>query len=165
MILTKEQIKLLGLDLPEGSEVALDIKLPESKKWNPSPIEHGYYIETVGAVDIYVQEVSGYHPNYQSDIGNLFKERNDAISAKNDIISYLRILAWLKENDDGWVADWNNIDQKKYFINYSYYEENWNKTFVSTLKSPCVVYMSEENAIKLCDLINSGIVDLFLSED
>lgn len=74
-------------------------------------------------------------------------------------------MAWLKENDDGWVANWNNIDQKKYFINYSSYEESWNKNFISTLKSPCVVYMSEENAIKLRDLINSGVVDLFLIED
>lgn len=165
MKLTSEQIKLLGLKLPSGSEVTLDIKLPEIKKWNPAKLEHGYFIETVGLKDIHTQEVSNYDPYYDSEIGNLFPTRDLAKKAIKDIVAYLRISAWLRENDDGWVADWNTYTQVKYWINFDELGCCWGVAPARWTRSPCTVYMSEANALKLCDLANNGVVDVFGDQD
>jgi hypothetical protein len=163
MTLTQEQIKmlvLLGLDLPVGAEVTLNVTLPEIKKWSPARLDHGYFIETCGLNDIAAREVSNYDPYYHSEIGNLFKEKNDALTAINDIESYLRLSAWLRENDDGWRADWKTYSDKKYFIYYNFGFQRWQYTYISHNKTPGVVYMSQCNAEKLCTLINDGVVDI-----
>jgi hypothetical protein len=165
MKLTSEQIKLLGLNLPSGSEVTLDIKLPEIKKWNPAKLEHGYFIETVGLKDIHVQEVSNYDPYYDSEIGNLFPTRDLAKKAIKDIVAYLRISAWLCENDDGWVANWLSMGQEKYSVFLDEIRNCWIVGSVTIRQTPSVVYMSEANALKLCDLANNGIVDIFGNQD
>ena len=76
----------------------------------------------------------------------------------------VRVLArqfqWLQENQDGWVADWSNHDQIKFYVYYRYDTKDWfmGKTF--KFKDINTVYMSHTNAKKLVELLNSGEVVL-----
>ena len=91
--------------------------------------------------------------------GMKYKTKNQAENAAKALRSYARQLAWLAENDDGWVADWSDAYQGKYQI---YIENNGNKinthrNFID--RSIGIIYMSESNAIKLAQLMNDGIVE------
>ena len=91
--------------------------------------------------------------------GMKYKTKNQAENAAKALRSYARQLAWLAENDDGWVADWNDYKQNKYFVGYNHYHQkitrcnSYNTQFINT------IYMSETNASKLAQLMNDGIVE------
>ena len=91
--------------------------------------------------------------------GMKYKTKNQAENAAKALRSYARQLAWLAENDDGWVADWSDAYQGKYQI---YIENNGNKinthrNFID--RSIGLIYMSQANATKLAQLMNDGIVE------
>lgn len=91
--------------------------------------------------------------------GMKYKTQSQADSAAKQLRAYARQLAWLAENDDGWVADWSNSKQGKYYI---YIEHNSNKVTIDrnfTDQSIGLIFMSEQNAIKLAQLMNNGIVE------
>lgn len=90
-----------------------------------------------------------------------YKTQSQAEQAAKALRSYARQLAWLAENDDGWVADWNDSQQLKYYI-YTAHSSSSNKitTYTNfTDQSFGIIYMSESNATKLAQLMNDGIVE------
>lgn len=108
------------------------------------------------ATHIIFYDGSKYYVKDSSN-GLQYQTQSQADNVAIALRSYARQLAWLAENNDGWVADWNNINQNKYFIyqtKNNIYFPDWeaNKRTLST------IYMSLENAEKLCKLLNSGIV-------
>ena len=92
-------------------------------------------------------------------VGLEYQTQSQAGSAAKQLKAYARQLAWLAENDDGWVADWNDYKQNKYFVGYNHYHQKitrcnvYNTLFINT------IYMSETNASKLAQLMNHGIVE------
>jgi hypothetical protein len=150
MQLTPEQINLLGL--PKGSTVTLSIEPPKPEKWEPKHVGSGYSISSN-------LNVIAKCNNPDTPAINLFPSPGLAGNACNNITSYLRQLAWLRENDDGWVADWDNNGQVKYRILYDHVSKKWaiHQTYVNY--APSVIYMSKPTADKLVDLLNSGIVE------
>ena len=150
MQLTPEQITLLGL--PKGSTVTLSIEPPKLEKWKPKHIGSGYRISSS-------LKVIATCNNPDIPPINLFPSYMLAANACNTITSYLRHLAWLRENDDGWVADWDNNGQVKYRILYDHISKKWaiHQTYVTY--TPGVIYMSKPTAEKLVGLLNSGIVE------
>ena len=98
-------------------------------------------------------------PSNAAASGFTYKTQSQADSAAKAIRSYARQLAWLAENDDGWVADWFNVHQNKYYV---YIAHNNNKVTIHrnyTDQSFGIIYMSQANAIKLAQLMNDGIVE------
>ena len=73
--------------------------------------------------------------------------------------SYARQLNWLNENNDNWVADWNNSDQHKYYIYFNNAKKIHCISKDYLANSIGLVYMSKDNAYKLCKLLNDGIVE------
>lgn len=91
--------------------------------------------------------------------GMKYKTQSQADSAAKALRSYARQLAWLAENDDGWVADWNDSKQFKYYI-YTAHNSNKITTYTNfTDQSLGIIYMSKANATKLAKLMNNGIVE------
>ena len=150
MQLTPEQINLLGL--PKGSTVTLSIEPPKPEKWEPKHNTDGYFISS---------NLNIIATCYTSDIPaiNTFPSPMLAKNACNTIISYLRQLAWLRENDDGWFADWSDYCQLKYRVVYNHSTEKWDVISSYETSTPNVIYMSKPNAYKLLELLNSGIVE------
>jgi len=142
--LSEEQLK----QLKNGEGIIIkSSKIKE--EWNPKGGE--WFIGTTG--DIYH---SDFYKNHS--FGASYKTKEQATSASKIMRKHNRLLSWVMENDDGWVADWSNPSQDKHFIEFiqgKYYVSNSHQT--QTLGS---IYMSIENAMKLAKLLNNGIVKL-----
>jgi hypothetical protein len=65
----------------------------------------------------------------------------------------------LAENDDGWFADWSNKNQEKHFVVYVHEDKSYQQTFHTFGATLNLIYMSLANATKLCNLLNSGVVE------
>ena len=91
--------------------------------------------------------------------GMCYPNTNKANSAAKAIRAYARQLAWLAENDDGWVADWPDNRQSKFYVYYHHETEKALKSYDASAESFGIIYMSEANATKLAQLMNDGIVE------
>ena len=146
--LTAEQFEALQ----SGQPITIEPPKPAITKWEPAGGE--YTIKT--ALDDVVKCKSAKPFRL---VGLEYQTKSQADSAAKALRSYARQLAWLAENDDGWVADWSNSNQGKYFV---YIEHSSNKIKLYrnfTDQSFGIIYMSQTNAEKLAQLMNDGIVE------
>ena len=149
--LTTEQFEALQSGQP------ITIKPPKPVipivKWEP--IEGNYCVVNYCLSADYYNKA----PSNAAASGLTYKTQSQADSAAKALRSYARQLAWLAENDDGWVADWNNSRQGKYYI---YFSNETNTVLFSNdriVQTFGLIYMSQANAIKLAQLMNDGIVE------
>ena len=147
--LTAEQFEALQ----SGQPITIEPPKPTIAKWEP--IEGNYCVVNYCLSADYYNRA----PSNAADSGLTYKTQSQANSAAKALRSYARQLAYLAENDDGWVADWNDYEQNKYFVNYNHYHKkmrrgnSYNTQFINT------IFMSETNATKLAQLMNDGIVE------
>ena len=146
--LTAEQFEALQ----SGQPITIEPPKPSITKWEPKP----------GAFTIDLLSLVSYEAPSSNEYrlaGAEYQTQSQANSAAKQLRAYARQLAWLAENDDGWVADWSDAYQGKYQI---YIEHNGNKinthrNFID--RSIGLIYMSQANATKLAQLMNDGIVE------
>ena len=147
--LTAEQFEALQ----SGQPITIEPPKPAITKWEPVG---GHYCVINYCLS------AGYWDTASGGAiasGLSYKTQSQADSAAKAIRVYARQLAWLAENDDGWVADWNDSNQGKYFV-YIEHSSNKIKQYRNyTDKSFGIIYMSESNATKLAQLMNDGIVE------
>ena len=148
--LTAEQFQALQ----SGQPITIEPPNPVITKWEP--IEGNYCVINYCLSALHYNKA----PSNASASGFTYKTKVQADSAAKAIRAYARQLAWLAENDDGWVADWSNIHQYKYYV---YYDHNNNSKFkeYSCYQAQYIntIFMSEANATKLAQLMNDGIVE------
>ncbi len=147
--LTAEQFEALQ----SGQPITIEPPKPAITKWEP--IEGNYCVVNHFLSALHYNKA----PSNASASGLTYKTKSQADSAAKQLRAYARQLAWLAENDDGWVADWSDAYQGKYQI---YIEHNGNK--INTHRnfidwSIGLIYMSQANATKLAQLMNDGIVE------
>lgn len=89
-----------------------------------------------------------------------YKTKDQAENAAKALRSYARQLAWLAENDDGWVADWskNGSQYNKYYIYFNHGRKAYDYSTDVRSQTIGLIYMSKKNATKLAQLMNDGIV-------
>ena len=138
--LTAEQFQALQ----SGQPITIEPPKPTITKWEP--IGGNYCIS---------------FSNNLSKAGFAYNNSSQADSAAKQLRAYARQLAWLAENDDGWVADWSNIHQYKYYVYYDHNNNNSKFKEYSCYQAQYIntIFMSEANAIKLAQLMNDGIVE------
>lgn len=149
--LTAEQFEALQ----SGQPITIEPPKPviPIAKWEP--IEGNYCVVNYCLSADYYNKA----PSNAAASGLTYKTKAQADSAAKAIRAYARQLAWLAENDDGWIADWSNSDQDKYFV-YIEHKSNKVKGYRNyTDQSFGIIYMSESNATKLARLMNDGIVE------
>lgn len=147
--LTDEQYSALMQGEP------ITIEPPKPEKWQPKYGE--WYVSISGRV--LKGRPFGTFPSF---FGMEYQTEEQAVKARDAMRKHNRLLAWLSENDDGWVADWNDDRQGKYYI-YSVSTSRGKKYgFASDwdYKDLTRIYMSENNARKLVELLNDGTVEL-----
>ena len=147
---TKEQVKAIADAFSRGESITIEPPKSDITKWEP---KGGDYCILKDFSVALVNNNCTYpkHMTYQTE--------SQAEQAAKALRSYARQLAWLSENDDGWVADWKDTSQEKYYI---YYEEKTNYYNINSnqvCKDINTIYMSKKNAKKLCQLLNDGIVE------
>ena len=146
--LTAEQFEALQ----SGQPITIEPPKPAITKWEPAGGIH-----TLDFIELKSYEANS-HAKYRL-AGVEYQTKSQADSAAKAIRAYARQLAWLAENDDGWIADWSNVHQDKYFV---YVAHRSNKVIIYrnyTDQSFGIIYMSEPNATKLAQLMNDGIVE------
>lgn len=151
--LTDEQYQALQ----NGKSITIEPPKTEAIKWEPK----GGPFTVAGDGTTHMSNSSDPWKNY----GVEYHTREAAEKANKAMRTHNRLLAWIAENDDGWKPDWNDDSQKKFYLrkdhnkalepNSRYYVGSSN-----SLQSVAVSYMSEQNANKLCKLLNNGIVIL-----
>ena len=146
--LTAEQFEALQ----SGQPITIKPPKPTTTKWEPKP---GRFTADISAVKSYESTST---KEYQL-AGMEYQTESQADSAAKALRTYARQLAYLAENDDGWVADWSNMEQCKYYIYFSHARKLYD--FSSDVRSLTLglIYMSKDNATKLAQLMNDGIVE------
>ena len=142
--LTAEQFEALQ----SGQPITIEPPKPTTTKWEP----RGGNIQITASLNV----TGKWEP---TSAGMCYPNINKANSAAKALRSYARQLAWLAENDDGWVADWSK-DQNKYYVTYSHEKAKFETTFCFQSNHLGTIFMSEANATKLAQLMNDGIVEL-----
>lgn len=147
--LTAEQFEALQ----SGQSITIEPPKPAITKWEPVG---GHYCVINYCLSFSYWDTA---PREATTSGLSYKTQSQADSAAKAIRTYARQLAWLAENDDGWIADWNDSQQLKYYV---YIEHSSNKiklyrNFID--QSFGIIYMSQTNAEKLAQLMNDGIVE------
>ena len=146
--LTAEQFEALQ----SGQPITIEPPKPTSTKWEPIGGRH-----TLDFI-----QLKSYEANSNAEYklaGVEYQTKSQADSAAKQLRAYARQLAWLAENDDGWVADWNDYDQNKCYICIEHSENKVNTHRNYADQSIGLIYMSEANATKLARLMNDGIVE------
>ena len=154
--LTAEQFEALQ----SGQSITIEPPKQIITKWTPQHEKDSYFIDfSDESINCMSYNFESYYGKRLSRLGFTYKTRKQAVKASYLIRSYARQLAWLAENDDGWVADWNNSRQGKYYI---YFSNETNKVLFSNdriVQTFGLIYMSQANAEKLAQLMNDGIVE------
>ena len=146
--LTAEQFEALQ----SGQPITIEPPKPIITKREPKP--GAFTIDLVSLVSY-----EAFSTNEYRLAGVEYQTQSQADSAAKVIRAYARQLAWLAENDDGWIADWSNSNQNKYFV-YIEHKSNKVRGYRNyTDQSFGIIYMSESNAIKLAQFMNDGIVE------
>ena len=143
--LTAEQFEALQ----SGQPITIEPPKPTIIKWEP----RGGNIQITASLNV----TGKWEP---TSAGMRYPNTNKANSAAKAIRTYARQLAWLAENDDGWIADWSNNRQIKFYVYYHHETEKAFKSYDASAESFGIIYMSEANATKLAQLMNDGIVEL-----
>lgn len=141
--LTDEQMKALQ----SGESITIEPPKPVITKWEPKGGD--YCILKDFSVALVNNNCT--YPKYMT-----YQTQEQAERAAKAIRSYARQLAWLEENSDGWKPDWKNICKEKYYIYYDEKTNNYNINSNQVHKSLNTIYMSKENAEKLCHLLNEA---------
>ena len=145
--LTAEQFQALQ----SGQPITIEPPKPTITKWEPIGGRHT--LEFI--------ELKSYEANSNAKYrlaGVEYQTKSQADSAAKQLRAYARQLAWLAENDDGWVADWSK-DQNKYYVTYSHEKAEFETSNVYQANHLSTIFMSEANATKLAQLMNDGIVE------
>jgi hypothetical protein len=93
------------------------------------------------------------------DYGNVYLSEAEAYADAETDRKHNRMRAWLRENDDGRVADWSDGEQRNWVVVFKHQTKEWAASCVHSLLIG-IIYMSKPNAEKLRDLLNSGEVAL-----
>ena len=145
--LTDEQMKALQ----SGQSITIEPPKPTITKWEPK----GGNYRVQSDLTIFKNQSSRDFKNS----GIEYKTQAQAEQAAKALRSYARQLAYLAENDDGWVADWSSDKANKYYVHYHHESKRWFISHNVYAQSAGIIYMSQANAEKLCQLLNDRIVE------
>lgn len=140
--LTNEQYHALM----QGESVTIEPPKPKAEKWQPKGGE--WFVNARGEIERLPTE------QVTREFGVEYQTKEQAEKARNAMRKYNRLLAWLAENDDGWVADWDNDDQEKWSVRYHHTSKSYETVYNYTIRSLGSVYMSQASAEKLRKLLN-----------
>ena len=149
--LTQEQFE----QLQSNKTLTINLDEPKQEKWTPSG--GGWNISSTG--EVFRPYAYSTTSEKYSEAGMEYETESEAINASKAISAYARQLKWLSENSDGWTANWSDIDKEKYYITFCKKENMYKKSYIVYIKSINTIYMSENNAEKLCRLLNEGVVE------
>lgn len=92
----------------------------EYERWRADAGGHYYYISANGKVCQDKESAVPWADDARFTLGNYFKTEEDA----GRVLKYLSALAVVQEDANGFVPDWEDGEQKKWYIESNYYYAN-----------------------------------------
>lgn len=150
--------------LNRGEDVNIKLTFDTDSVTNPEPVKEEikpwraktkfFQISQYGIAN----KADDHHNTFSSNPG--FNSKSYAEMVADEVYKLKAMYSWLEENDDGWKPDWKDEDQTKYYIFYNNSNNRYNIRTSYIVKNTLCVYMSKDNAHKLCGLLNNGLVKL-----
>ena len=144
--LTDEQMKALQ----SGQSITIEPPKQVIQKWEPKGGDYTIYGD-------FKVERCGMNTESFRLAGMEYQTQFQAEQAAKALRSYARQLSWLHENDDEYA--WINNNHHNYFVFFDIDENKYGIDWEQGKKVYSTIYMSKDNAIKLCQLLNDGIVE------
>lgn len=86
----------------------------------PEDIEHYYYVDELGEVHSIGEKLNYYDFEKAYLRGLAFKTKEEAEQFDKERILINKLKKWVEEHNDGWVPDWSDINENKYYIYYDH---------------------------------------------
>jgi hypothetical protein len=106
----------------------------ENKKWKPKSGETYFYIDCMGEVSKRESQES-YYDKWRVSQGNYFKTKEQAKQHLENLKTKAELKELMEELNGDKIIDWENPDQKKYYIYYSYPGEMLQTMCLNDMKS------------------------------
>lgn len=87
---------------------------------------------------------------------NLHKEGEDKRNRLGALVEDVTIKLGMED----WEADWNHQTQSKYSISYNHSRKEWIYSSSWLGENIEIIYMPEEVAIRVCEILNNGEYDV-----
>lgn len=135
-------ITIDGVQIPTDKLIAAGWKAPEEKKsivWKPEIGESYYYL--INGYCLFMCKWDGNGGDeLMYAVGNCYRTKEDAQRAADVTKATVRVNRRIEELNGGWVADWKNDNQKKWFLEYDYGTEfltSLNRVFGMRARGTC----------------------------
>ena len=128
--------------------------LEKPKQWEPRGGD--WSIRSSGQVD----RTHGNRGLLHKQFGEMRLTQEAAEKASAAMRTHNRLLAYVDEFGGDWEAGWEDHQQKKYYVYYSYHTLGWCMHHVYNSTIGGTVYMSQKCALRLVKKLNSGEVVL-----
>lgn len=154
--LTEEERKTLMALVDKGNK-------QKSVRYKPQIDERYWYVDAEGIVSSYGWE----NDNIDNEIfafNNCFptKEEAEAVAKKKRVLAKMEIFA--KEHNEGEI-DWDNINQPKYIISYSYHESILRISDMYYVFDFGSVYFTSKEVAQACiDELGDEIISAFVGD-
>ena len=140
----KQQLEMLQREIKE-------LESNNGLLWVPEVGEKYYSFTMQGNVTDNVWQDS-IEDNRVLQTGNVYSRFNLPFLSPVEI-KFRQIRNWVISNNDGWVADWNNSEQRKYCVRYNARQMAWSIEWENMYHTGAT-YMSQEMAMELIDILN-----------
>ena len=156
----------------ENSQAEIDALKEELEKLQKKPYEIGYPKD--GEKIYYISFQSGqvkewdFNINYEADkclydIGLYFDTEEEAEQFKREQTLIKKIKCWAKEQQGDWEPDWDDINQRKYYVNIDRFNKetfwDWHWEYDKLSKLP--YFKSKEIAQACIDEFGDEILEVF----
>ena len=129
------------------------------EQWQPEAYEDGWFVSSLNGVDKFITLDAG---KKLTESGNLYPSKDQAEQAATRRISIERYNQKAMEENKrtDFEPDWENDWQSKFFVEYYIDNDIWDVACVLWQTMPWLVYVNEESARRMADMLNSGELSL-----
>ena len=82
----------------------------------PKDIESYYYVDKLGKVHPIGEKLNYYDFEKAYLRGLAFKTKEEAEQFDKERILIKKLKDWAEEHNEGWIPDWNEVNEKKHYI-------------------------------------------------
>lgn len=109
---TEEQLRKVIQENPELKE--------KQGRWKPEIDEKYWFVNDYGGID-YNYATDFFSSSFRTQSNNCFKTEEEAKKHLKRIEAISTVTLAIKEANDGWIPDWENFNEDKFYIAYYYY--------------------------------------------
>lgn len=131
----------------------------------PEDCERLYFIDNLQSTILSkIFDITNMNDVKRFENGSFFETIEEAKHHLKERKLLFEIHQWTKEKNKGWVPDWENLDQQKYYIFYDYFREDLCISYRSSTSTidKLPYFKSEEIAQECIKLFGDEIIEVLV---